>query len=1136
MTEIPSIVQEQPPLEGVHGAESTRPRRLGMRLMAIEVLNWGTFDKRPWRLEMGGDNGLLTGDIGSGKSTLVDAITTLLLPAQKIAYNKAAGAETRERDLRSYVLGHYKSERGDVGLSAKPVALRSADKTYSVILGQFHNEGFGEHVTIAQVFWFKEAHGQPARFFLVADRVLSIAEHFSNFGHDINALKKRLRRMPRVEIHDSFPPYGSAFRRRFGIDSDQALDLFLQTVSMKSVGDLTDFVRSHMLEPFPVESRIADMIAHFDDLTRAHGAVLKARDQIEHLAPIVADCESHAALSGQLNVLKSCRDALRAYFAGHKCELLDKRIAGLESDLDRLGERLSALRDRHRDRSTQRDQIKQAIIENGGDRIAGLDREIEAKSVIAAERRQRADGYARLAGQIGVEAPRDADRFIENQGLVRTEIEGAETHQVNAQNRHMERTITFRGLRVERESLDVEIASLKSRRSNIPARMLAIRQLLCDALSLDDACLPFAGELIEVRKEERNWEGAAERLLHGFAVALLVPDEHYAAVTEWVNATHLAERLVYFRVQTRATAVRPRRDPRALAQKLVLKDDSVFYPWLQREIDDRFDHICAEGLDEFRREDKAITRTGQIKTGGKRHEKDDRSPIDDRTRYVLGWSNEAKIAALQIQASGLEFRLQALATEIAKLEAERRSLQQRLGLLQQLSTYSSFNDLDWQSIALEIDCLQAEKRQLEDGSDILKTLKGQLELVEAEWSEAQTNLDTAMRDEARDQEKHQQARHQHETANVDLVALPAETRVALFPRLDAMRSGMLGEHKLTVESCDNRERDMRDGVDRQLDVIRLRATRLRDKIVHAMGDYANRYPEDTREVDASVESAAEYRQMLDLLQSDGLPRFEARFKELLNENTIREVAGFQSQLRRETQEIRERIEIINRSLLEIDYNQGRYIVLELQSTIDPEIRDFQQDLRTCTEGSLSGSQDSAYSEAKFLEVKRIIERFRGRDANTELDKRWTRKVTDVRNWFAFSASERWRSDDSEHEHYSDSGGKSGGQKEKLAYTILAASLAYQFGLEWHAERSRAFHFVVIDEAFGRGSDESARFGLALFKKMGLQLLIATPLQKIHIIEPYVANVGFVHNEEGKRSLLRNLTIEEYRAERLKRAG
>ncbi len=68
----------------------------------------------------------------------------------------------------------------------------------------------------------------------------------------------------------------------------------------------------------------------------------------------------------------------------------------------------------------------------------------------------------------------------------------------------------------------------------------------------------------------------------------------------------------------------------------------------------------------------------------------------------------------------------------------------------------------------------------------------------------------------------------------------------------------------------------------------------------------------------------------------------------------------------------------------------------------------------------------------------------------------------------FSASERWHEDGKEHEHYSDSGGKSGGQKEKLAYTVLAASLAYQFGLESGATRSRSFRFVVIDEAFGRG--------------------------------------------------------------------
>src|SRR2546423_14936288 len=91
-------------------ATEPTPTAPGCRLYRLEVFNWGTFDKRVWTFEVGGRNALLTGDIGSGKSTLVDAITTLLLPANRISYNKAAGADIRERDLRSYVLGHYKAE------------------------------------------------------------------------------------------------------------------------------------------------------------------------------------------------------------------------------------------------------------------------------------------------------------------------------------------------------------------------------------------------------------------------------------------------------------------------------------------------------------------------------------------------------------------------------------------------------------------------------------------------------------------------------------------------------------------------------------------------------------------------------------------------------------------------------------------------------------------------------------------------------------------------------------------------------------------------------------------------------------------------------------------------------------------
>jgi uncharacterized protein YPO0396 len=273
--------------------------------------------------------------------------------------------------------------------------------------------------------------------------------------------------------------------------------------------------------------------------------------------------------------------------------------------------------------------------------------------------------------------------------------------------------------------------------------------------------------------------------------------------------------------------------------------------------------------------------------------------------------------------------------------------------------------------------------------------------------------------------------------------------------------------------------------------------------------------------------------MQNVLQAQELPRLIERFQQSLNEDTVRAIAGLHAQLERDGEQVRERVAALNETLHAIDYNPGRYIRLEAVANQDVELRDFQRDLRACIDTD-RGTND-ADLEARFLQVKRLVQRFRGREGSAEPDQRWTRKVTDVRNWFVYTASERWREDNREHEHYADAAGRSGGQKEKLAYTVLAAGLACQFGLGAD-EPARGFRFAMIDEAFGRGSDDSARYALALFKRIGLQLLVVTPLQKIHVIEPYVAGLGFVHSEAGQRSSLHYLGIGEYREQRDANAG
>ena len=1110
----------------------------GYRLHRLEVFNWGTFDRRVWTLEPGGRNNLVTGDIGSGKSTLVDAITTLLVPPQRAAYNRAAGAQSRERTLRSYVLGHYKSERGDAGGAARPVGLRDRN-SYSVILCVFRNVAYRKTVTLAQVFWIADAQGQPGRLYVASERALSITGEFARFGSDITGLRRRLRGEADVALFGSFPPYGAWFRRRLGIDNEQALDLFHQTVSMKSVGNLTEFVRGHMLEPFPMKPRIDSLIDHFDDLSRAHEAVLKAKRQIERLAPLVADCARHAGLDEEIGELRACREALRAWFAGLKLDLLNKRLDRLDEEWRRQDTRMRRCEERLDAERGEARELRRAIAEEGGDRLERLAAEIRRLEREREARERRAGRYAELVRAVGESPARDDAELLAQRQRLGDLTEALDARNASLQNDLTEHEVSFRRRKETHDDLTAEIASLRTRRSNIPTRQITMRAELCRALALSsETDMPFAGELLRVREDERDWEGAAERMLHGFGLSLLVPDAYYARVTSWVDEHHLAGRLVYFRVREACGPDRPappRLHPDSLVRKLSIKPDSAFHDWLERELAHRFDVACCADRTQFRRETRAITRAGQIKAAGERHEKDDRHRIDDRSRYVLGWTNAAKIDALEARARRIESELGDLGGRIAGMQDEQRGIRERLGSLSGLKEYTDFREIDWRESATGIARLRDEARRLEAASDVLAQLNAQLAEVEERLAATGKALDS-----------HREARAKTEQRRQDTEALRERTRALLegidpaseplrsrFGKLEAMQAGALGEHQLTVESCDNREQDMRHWLQERIDAEDRRLARLRDRILQAMMAFKNAFELETAEIDASIEAGFEYRAMLDRLTADDLPRFETRFKELLNENTIREVANFQSQLARERETIKERIDRINVSMGQIDYNQGRYIRLDAHPAPDADIRDFQAELRACTEGALTGSDDTQYSETKFLQVKAIIERFRGREGRSELDRRWTARVTDVRNWFVFAASERWREDDTEHEHYSDSGGKSGGQKEKLAYTILAASLAYQFGLGWSEIRSRSFRFVVIDEAFGRGSDESTQYGLSLFSKLNLQLLIVTPLQKIHVIEPFVSGVGFVHNENGRESRLRNLSIREYREEKEK---
>jgi uncharacterized protein YPO0396 len=1102
----------------------------GWRLADLEVLNWGTFHGAVWGLSTHGRNALITGDIGSGKSTLVDALTTLLVPSRRIVFNRAAGAEAKERSLGSYVRGAYRSERSEAGGRARAVALRG-DNDYSVLLARFGNEGSNEVVSAAIVLWTEPGESNPKRLHLVADQPLSIAADFSGAA-GIQALRKALRMRKGVVLSDAFNDYQAQLMRRIGIPDAQALDLFYQTVAMKSVGNLTEFVRNNILEPPEVETHVQRLCTGFDELSAAHQSIERARRQIELLTPLVAEGERFDAAKEMLAADRRSRDGIEYWQAALRRDLLQRLIERNQQQQAESMRRHERLRYRLEQLEVDTRALQIAVDQAGGSRLAEIARDL---SLLAEERRRRLERdqeYKSLARNLGLSTHADPGHFAENRVQAGSIISDCEQQNQVLDEQRMQALERRNRLDAECRELQEEIEQLKARPSNIPLEKRRLRAALAQALSLDESRLPFVGELIQVDERELDWEAAIERVLHGLALSLLVDEQDYARFTDHVERLHLRDRLVYLRV--RKTDVRPSIavQPGSLPNKVQVRREHAHRNWLESQLARDFDYTCVADMDAFRQHTRAVTRAGQVKHNERRHEKDDRFDLNDRRRFVLGWSTEKKRLVLEKtlverQREGAAV-LQQLVDLKAALDACRSRRDQARDLLQNVR---EFEEIDWKASQERIRRLEEERTQIEQGSDQLLALRQQLEERRSVMSQLRGDEDQVRQELANLRAAAAQYEEQMQQAQALLARLQQDELASLQDALTRLATAMVLKLD-TPNQVDQSASALREELKRRIDNGERAVERSAQRLNALIDGFRREFLVEVNEIDSHNEAWPEYRKLLLRLQSDDLPRFEARFRDMLRTETIRGVGLFQAQLEQSRQRIKTRIAEINESLHDIDYNVGTHIALIAEPTADVEIREFQRVLRECLADTVSGEE--LYTEAKFLKVKSLIERFQGRVGLSDEDRRWTEKVSDVRQWFQFAAAERYRETGAEKDFYTDSAGKSGGQKEKLAYTVLASGLAYQFGLTGGSEVSGRFRLVVIDEAFGRGSDESTRYALELFQRLGFQLLIVTPLQKIQVIEDYVGSLHFVHNHEGQQSQIRSIGIESYRAERTQR--
>ena len=1101
-------------------------KRRGFRLAHFELYNWGTFDRQVLRLEMGGDNALLTGDIGSGKSTLVDALTTLLVPPGRIVYNKAAGAQSRERTLYSYVAGAYRTEKDEALGQLKARTLRDHND-FSVLIGRFENEGLLESVTLALFLYLKPGNRTPERFYVVTQERLSIEEDFLPPFKDIRALKKRLKTKG-GDLFDSYRDYFTQIKRLLGIGSEQAMRLFYQTVSMKSVGNLTDFIREHMLEAKPIEKSVDELIASFSELKRAHDAVLEAKEEISMLKPLCRLIGRYEAKGEELASIRSLAELIAAWFAGKAEAIYGEKIEAESIELKKVRSRLSRAEEELERLFGKESDLRLDIERSGGGRLAEIERELKIEEERLEARRGEHRRYTKLLKTLGRKTISSEHSFLSLRREFESELEGVKKSMKTIETKLFSDRAAMERYKESAEEIERELHYLKARKSNIPSQSAAIRERLCEALGLEESELPFAGELL--KPLSRPFRGAIERVLRNFALSLLVDARHYEAISDYVERHELGGRLVYLKIDTgRDYEALLFDDPAMLYSQMEVKADTPFYDYLRHRLFHDFDYRLCEDLNCFRRHKKALTAAGQLRQSGSRHEKDDRFAVDDERRWVLGWENREKIAKLEADLKRKREKIDFLRERIETAEGELETLRLRRDTLRDLLYYEDFETIDFYTPSRRIEELKEESKRLRESSDMLRTLEAQLEetvaarrMKQKEQSDLQQRFGALELKIGQLQERRDAAALQYERFEEELEA--ESERIEAFVEEE-------GFGGLNLSNLNANERRAHELLKKRIETLKDRLRDLRSKIEGVMKDYLVRFPHQAGELDYSIEAASAYRARYERLRSDNLPKFEKKFKALFKEGTITQVLRLSAELDMARREISQKIDMINGALERIEYSPDTYIQLRAEPNRDTEIAAFRSELKMMTTGATDSEDESGFSEEKFEMIKGLIERFAGRRGFADIDAKWRKKVIDVRNWYTFGAVERYINDKSPREYYADSAGKSGGQKEKLAYTVLASALAYQFGLIGGSIKSRTFRFAMIDEAFGRGSDTSARYALELFKKLDLQLLVVTPKQKIHVIEPYVSSIHFVHNKDGNNSQILSLDIESYRREK-----
>lgn len=1073
---------------------------ISFRLVQLEVFNWGPF-RGFHRAEFDPRGTAIIGPTGSGKTTLVDALMTLLVAQPK--YNLAStGGHESDRTLFSYVRGVL----GGDGSDGREEVSRPG-KTFTGICATYDADG--ESLRLGALFWIdgpsNSAEDLRRRWIFSQSDGQSL-ELWLQQLHEEGAreLSRTARETASLRIFDAKAPFLTHLRKFFDV-GENAFTLLNRAAGLKQLNSIDEIFRDLVLDDRSAFDRAVEVAGEFDNLAGIHTELEKARHQQESLLPIAREHEKLQKERQELGRWSTLKRINSTWFAILGSQRWRQEVEALSAARRNLERRLEAEQsDAEMCRSVV-NTLRERYLQLGGNTISHLEKAIVAEQKLVSELTQSASDYRRTVAKFGLSQELTPESLHRNQAMLRDKSDEMQ----KARESRFNSLVAVRALQqtLEEQLKDLTISLKKVRdrpTSNIPPRFQDFRADLALQLSVPEQSLPFLAEMVEVRPSEAEWRGAIERAIGPERLRVLIPEEYVQQALRWVNQRH---NQLHVRLQE---AIPHERSVASFndgyVRKLNFKSHSL-QATAKRLLSER-DRHCVRSVEALRAVEHGLTAQGMMSGRRGSFDKHDQKKLEED--WMTGFDNKDQLDAMACQLQLATESLNARAEESRQHGEHLDRLDQQLKLVQQvLGLEFARIDLPGAEVALkksqdDLALLLAPRSDASQAKAEYDKANGKLQEIEYRIKECDRNI--AVLESRR------------ETAETE--AQKAEQRAGGGLQADQF---LLAEQSLSVPpdtpptDLAELERGAMRMIDKELGDHGAKIVAIEKGLIRFM-EAAKRIDSGAlTDVTTEIDDISHYLNRLRVLTEEALPEKRARFLDYLNRSSDQGVTQLLAGIDEEIDAIEQRIQELNQTLVKIDFRSGRYLQLQPQRIKHESLRSLESAIRKVRSAALKADD----GESHYRALRELVEILR--EAGQNRTRVAARALLDPRYRLQFFVVEVDRQTGSQSPRRTGSQSGSGGEKELMASHILTASLSY--ALCPAGVSQPLYGTVILDEAFSKSSPSAASRIIEALRVFRLHPIFVTPNKEIGLLKQHTRKVICVQRP-GKESSLASISWEK----------